>query len=114
MDITDDLSDDASQPESQLDFRDEPNGSDQSQDQRDQNLIAFSTDKLNSDVPDAAETSPAEAVSEANSGHFQAEPEPGDPRESWDTKTHLQDQDEYSEGTWGCFLLQFLPYIFKY
>ncbi|XP_058234852.1 histone H2A deubiquitinase MYSM1 isoform X1 [Hemibagrus wyckioides] len=96
VDITDDLSDDASQPENQLDFRDEHKGLDEHEDQREESQTAFCTDKINSDVWDTAETSdtPPEVVSEVNSSHFQTEPEPGDPRESWDTKTQLQHEDE--------------------
>lgn len=98
VDITDDLSDDASQPENQLDFRDESKHSDQPQDQRD---LSQCTDKLNSDVSDAVETSdaPAEVVSEVNSCHFHPDSEPGDPQESWDTQTQLRHEDECAEGT---------------
>ncbi|XP_060722661.1 histone H2A deubiquitinase MYSM1 [Tachysurus vachellii] len=96
VDITDDLSDDASQPENQLDFRDESKHSDQPQDQRD---LSQCTDKLNSDVSDTVETSdtPAEVVSEVNSCPFHPESEPGDPQESWDTQTQLQHEDECAE-----------------
>ncbi|XP_026800279.3 histone H2A deubiquitinase MYSM1 isoform X2 [Pangasianodon hypophthalmus] len=101
VDITDDLSDDASQPENQLDFRDEPKGLDQPQDQRGQTQIAFSAGRLNNDVSDVVETSdpPAEFVSEGNSSHFHTvtEPEPGDHRESWYTKPQPQHDDECTE-----------------
>ncbi|KAK3516605.1 hypothetical protein QTP70_021946 [Hemibagrus guttatus] len=106
VDITDDLSDDASQPETQLDFRDEHKSLEEHEDQRDESQTAFCTDKINNDVLDASETSdtPPEVVSEVNSSHFQTEPEPGDPRESWDTKTQLQHEDECAEGLFILFL----------
>lgn len=100
VDITDDLSDDASQPEKQSDSRDEPKGSDQLQDRRGQTPIASPAGKLNSDVSDVGETSdtPAEVISEGNSSHVQTptEPEPG---ESCYVKTQVQDEDESTEGT---------------
>ncbi|KAF4070882.1 hypothetical protein AMELA_G00278540 [Ameiurus melas] len=89
VDITDDLSDDASQPENQFDFRDKPKDLDQPQDQA---QVAF---------PEVVEESdtPAELISEGNSSHFQtvSEPEPGDQTESWYAKTQPQHEDECSE-----------------
>lgn len=98
VDITDDLSDDASQPEKQLDVRDEPKGSEQSEDIRAVSHTAFCTDILNSDASDVLETSdsPAEVVSEGNTSHFQTVTEP-DPGETWNTKA--QHEDESGEGT---------------
>lgn len=103
VDITDDLSDDASQPENQLEFRDEPNGLDQPQDQRGQTQIAFSTGKLNSDVSDVEETSgtPADFIFKGNSSHFQTatKPEPGDqPGECESTNPQPRHEDDCTEG----------------
>lgn len=106
VDITDDLSDDAvSQPENQFNFRDEPKGLDQPQDQTGQNQTPSSTGKLNHDISDVAETSNTPA--EGNSSCFQTgtEPEPGDHRESWDTKIQPQYGDECADGTY-CLLLR--------
>ncbi|XP_060773560.1 histone H2A deubiquitinase MYSM1 isoform X2 [Neoarius graeffei] len=98
VDITDDLSDDAvSQPENQFDFRDEPKGLDPPQDQTGQNQTPSSTGKLNHYISDVAETSNTPA--EGNSSCFQTgtEPEPGDHRESWDTKIQPQYGDECAD-----------------
>lgn len=104
VDITDDLSDDASQPENRFDFRDEPKGLNQPQDQRGQTQTAFSTGRLINDVSDVVETSDTPA--EGNSSCFQTgtEPEPGDHKECWDTKLQPQHGDECTEGTYCLFL----------
>ncbi|KAI5619881.1 histone H2A deubiquitinase MYSM1 isoform X1 [Silurus asotus] len=72
VDITDDLSDDASQPENQADFRGEP------RDPAGETQTLFSTDILISDVSAAAETSDAsaEVISEGNVSHFKTAIDP--------------------------------------
>ncbi|KAI5090482.1 histone H2A deubiquitinase MYSM1 [Silurus meridionalis] len=74
VDITDDLSDDASQPENQADFRGEP------RDPAGETQTPFSTDILISDVSAAAETSEAsaEVISEENISHFKTAIDPGE------------------------------------
>lgn len=97
VDITDDLSDDTSQPENQLDFRDEP------QDQRGEIQTAFSTGEPERQVEMSATS--AEVVTEGNSSsccQTVTEPEPGDHRESWCTKAQCQhDEEEEEEGVEG-------------
>lgn len=111
VDITDDLSDDASQPENQFDSRDQPKSSDQPQDQRGETEPAFSAGKLNSDVSDVVETSGTldESVSTGNSSQYQtvAKPQPEQqPEGSWYTKP----DDESTEGT-SCLFWMYMQNV---
>ncbi|KAL6486189.1 hypothetical protein MHYP_G00055810 [Metynnis hypsauchen] len=87
VDITDDLSDDASQPDSQLDLRDEPKVFEQPQGQGEVAPVMPSTDRLNNHFSNPGELTigPADLSSEVNSRHSQsvAEPEAGEQREAF-------------------------------
>ncbi|KAI4892571.1 hypothetical protein NFI96_024737, partial [Prochilodus magdalenae] len=86
VDITDDLSDDASQPESQLDLKDDPKAFRQPQVQEELATVVTYTDNLNSHPLNPGDMSigPAELKSEVNSGCSEsAETEAGPQREAF-------------------------------
>ncbi|XP_066532896.1 histone H2A deubiquitinase MYSM1 [Hoplias malabaricus] len=78
VDITDELSDNVSQPEGQLDLKEEPQESEQPNDQRETAPVVDSTGKLNNHFSTPAETSvgPAVTSSEVNSENSQSGSEP--------------------------------------
>lgn len=103
VDITDDLSDDASQPDSQLD---EPKGFEQPLEKGELALVDPSSGRLNSHLSNPADASvrPADLSSEGNSSSCQtvAEPETGEQREAClsatSPETYTLPGDESSEG----------------